>query len=238
MNNLIFKSRDELIQVNLDDIVYFKADGNYSIMVLTSRKEQLLTMNLSKVYLTLDEQIGSQSALFEPVGRALIIQKAFIFSIQVLRKKLVLVAPNSDKYFELSVSKEALKTLKKTQQIQPIKVPIEAQLRELQTRKIYPLMLGQNRLGRKSNTTECELAIDNGDSKISRQQCSIDVMMDVETGNYAYLLTDLNSANGTYLNDERIPAQTDKTLLFGAVIRTGNTEFMLEKVDLDKTEML
>jgi len=51
MNNLIFKWRDELIQVNIDDIVYFQADGNYSIMMLTSRKEQLLTINLSKVQL-------------------------------------------------------------------------------------------------------------------------------------------------------------------------------------------
>lgn len=238
MNNIIFKWRDELIQIHPTEIVYFQADGNYSIMVLTSRKEQLLTMNLSKVQLTLDEQMGSQSALFERVGRDLIIQKALVFSIQVLRKKLVLTVPNSDKHFELSVSKEALKALKETQQILPIKVQIEAQLRELQTRKIYPLMLGQNRLGRKSNTSECELAIDNGDSKISRQQCNIVVSLDIQTGNYAYILTDLNSANGTYLNNERIPAQTDKTLLLGAVIRVGNTEFMLEKVDLDKTEML
>ena len=100
MNNLIFKSRDELIQVNPDDIVYFQADGNYSIMVLTSRKEQLLTMNLSKVQLMLDEQLGTQSALFERIGRDLIIRKAYLFSIQVLRKKLILAVPNSEKYFD------------------------------------------------------------------------------------------------------------------------------------------
>ncbi|MDP4239438.1 MAG: LytTR family DNA-binding domain-containing protein [Bacteroidota bacterium] len=120
MDCLIFKWRDELIQVNSDDIVYFQADGNYSIMLLASRKEQLLTMNLSKVQLTLEEQLGSQSALFERVGREFIIRKAFIFSIQTLKQKLILAVPNSEKFFELQVSKEALKKLKVGQEIKPI----------------------------------------------------------------------------------------------------------------------
>ncbi|MDP4107418.1 MAG: LytTR family DNA-binding domain-containing protein [Bacillota bacterium] len=106
--------------MNSDDIVYFQADGNYSIMLLASRKEQLLTMNLSKVQLTLEEQLGSQSALFERVGREFIIRKAFIFSIQTLKQKLILAVPNSEKFFELQVSKEALKKLKVGQEIKPI----------------------------------------------------------------------------------------------------------------------
>src|ERR1035437_3672138 len=117
MDILIFKWRDELIQVNPDELVYFQADGNYSIMMLASRKEQLLTMNLMKVQLTLEEQLGSQSALFERVGRDLIIRKAFIFSIQTLRKKLILAVPNSEKFFELQVSKEALKKLKENHEV-------------------------------------------------------------------------------------------------------------------------
>ena len=48
MNNLIFKSRDELIQVHPDEIVYFQANGNYSKMMLSSRKEKLLTTNSIK----------------------------------------------------------------------------------------------------------------------------------------------------------------------------------------------
>ena len=88
MNNLLFKTHDEIIQINPEDIVYFQADGNYSLMVLTSRKVQLLTINLSRVHLTLDKQLGSQSELFERVGRDLIIRKTFIYLIQTLRKKI------------------------------------------------------------------------------------------------------------------------------------------------------
>jgi len=237
MNNLIFNSRDELIQVNPNDIVYFQADGNYSIMMLALRREQLLTMNLSKIQLLLNEQLNAQSALFERVGRDLIIRKSYIYSILTLKKKLILAVPNSEKFFEVQVSKEALKSLKENQQMQPIIIPTQVQLRDLQTRQIYPLVLGQNRLGRKSNTSECELAIDNGDSKISRQQFNIVVSLDIQTGIYAYNLTDLNSANGTFLNEERIPTQTATLLLIGATIRVGKTEFVMEKIDLDKTEI-
>jgi FHA domain/LytTr DNA-binding domain len=238
MNNLIFKWRDELIQVNPDDIVYFQADGNYSVMMLVSRKEQLLTMNLSKVQLKLDEQLGSKSDIFERVGRDLIIRKTFIYSIQTLRKKLILSVPKSDKFFELEVSKEALKKLKETQQEKPNKKLNEVQLRDLQTRKIYPLHIGHNRFGRKSNAIDCDHPIDNGDSKISRLHFDIEVSLQISEVKYEFKLYDLNSANGTYLSKERISRETPKPINIGAKIKAGNTEFILEFADLDKTEII
>jgi FHA domain/LytTr DNA-binding domain len=237
MNNLIFKTRDELIQVKPEDIVYFQADGNYSLMVLASRKEQLLSMNLSRVHLTLDEQLGSQSELFERVGRDLIIRKSFIYSIQTLRKKLILSVPNSEKYFELEVSKEALKKLKESQEQKPNKRLNEVQLRDLQTRKIYPLHIGHNRFGRKTNSIECEHPIDNGDSKISRLHFDIEVFLQTSEFNYEFNLYDLNSSNGTFLSDERISPETPEQINIGEKIKAGNTEFILEFADLDKTEI-
>lgn len=237
MNNIIFKWRDELIQVNPDDIVYFQADGNYSNMLLTSKKVQLLTMNLSKVYLTLEEQLGSQSELFERVGRELIIRKTFIYSIQTLRKKLILSVPNSDKFFELEVSKEALKKLKERQEQKPIRTLNQVQLRDLQTRRIYPLHFGHNRFGRKTNSNECEHPIDNGDCKISRLHFDIEVYQQISKEKYEFKLNDLYSANGTFLSLERISPETPKPINIGAKIKAGNTEFLLEFADLDKTEI-
>ena len=237
MNNLIFKSRDELIQLNPDDIVYFQADGNYSLMMLVSRKEQLLTMNLSKVHLTLEEQLGSQSDMFERVGRDLIIRKTFIYSIQTLWKKLILSVPNSDKFFELEVSKEALKKLKETQQEKPNKKLNEVQLRDLQTRKIYPLHIGHNRFGRKSNSNECEHPIDNGDSKISRLHFDIEVILHIPEEKYKFQIYDLNSVNGTFFNEEIISQENPKAINIGSKIKAGNTEFIMEYTDIDKTEI-
>lgn len=205
--------------------------------MLTSKKEQLLTMNLSKVQLKLNEQLGLQSELFERVGRDLIIRKDFIYSIQTLRKKLVLSVPNSDKFFELEVSKEALKKLKETQEGTPIKILKEVQLRDLQTRKIYPLHIGHNRFGRKTNSIECEHPIDNGDSKISRLHFDIEVLLQISEVNYEFILYDLNSANGTFFSLERISPETPKPINIGSKIKAGNTEFIFEFADLDKTEI-
>jgi len=238
MDNLIFKWRDELIQVNPEDIVYFQADGNYSVMFLASRKEQLLTMNLSKVQLILEEQLGIQSKLFERVGRDLIIRKAFIYSIQTLRKKLILSIPNSDKFFELEVSKDALKKLKESQEEKPNNKLNQIQLRDLQTRKIYPLHLGHNRFGRKSNSTECEHPIDNGDSKISRLHFDIIVFQPLPEAISEFYVQDLNSANSTFHNENRVSSENPEAINIGAKIKAGNTEFILEFADLDKTEIM
>ena len=235
---LVFKSRDELIQVNPEDIVYFQADGNYSLMLLASRKEQLLSMNLSKVQLILDEQLGLKSELFERVGRDLILRKDFIYSIQTLRKKLILSIPNTDKFFELDVSKVALKKLKENQEEKPKRTLNKVQLRDLQTRKIYPLHLGHNRFGRKTNSNECEQPIDNGDSKISRLHFDIEVSLQIAEEKFEFKLYDLKSANGTFLTLERISPDQPKSINIGAKIKAGNTEFILEFADLDKTEII
>ncbi len=237
MKNIIFKSRDELIQVQPSDIVYFLADGNYSKMVLASRKEKLLTINLSKVQLTLNEQMGNQAAAFERIGRDLIIQKAFVFSIQVLHKKLILALPNNDKQFELTASKEALKALKENQQMPLVSTQAEIQLRDLQTRKIYALTIGQNNFGRKSATSHCEQLIDNGDNQISRQHFCIQVLCKNTDGKYEYFIRDLGSSNGTFVNVSRISSEELQAIQLGAKIRAGKTEFLLELVDSDKTQM-
>ena len=237
MDILIFKWRDELIKVNLNDIVYFLADGNYSKMVLVSQKEQLLTLNLSKVQLALQEQLGKQSNLFERVGRDLIIRKTNLFSIHTLKQKLILVVPGSEKFFELHVSKEALKKLKESQEFKTNENSCEAQLRELQTRKIFPLKNGLNRFGRKSNNAESENPIDNGDNLISRLHFSVEVVFDIDTISTNYFLIDSGSANGTFLNNEHIKKDIPTLLHFGSKIIAGKTEFIFEQTDTDRTEI-
>jgi hypothetical protein len=237
MDILIFSRRDELIKVNPNEIVYFQADGNYSNMILVSGKEQLLTMNLSKVQLTLEEQLGKQSNLYERIGRDLIIRKSYLFSIQTLKKRLILAVPGSEKIFELHVSKDALMKLKEKQEVETHENNADAQLRDLLTRKIYPLKIGLNRFGRQSNTSESEFPIDNGDNQISRQHFIIEVSLEEKTSTYKYFLVDSESANGTFLNNERVVKDTSTLLHFGCKIKAGKTEFILEQTDLDRTEI-
>jgi len=93
MKTLIFNWRDELIRIKPEEIVYFEADGNYSKMMLVSKKQQFLSMNLSKVMAKLQEHLGQNSEIFERVGRDLIIRKAYLYSIHILQKQLVLTVP-------------------------------------------------------------------------------------------------------------------------------------------------
>jgi hypothetical protein len=235
MNTIIFKWRDEFVRVNPFDIIYFRADGNYTIMTLTSQKERLLTMNLSKVFEILETQLGVHSNLFERVGRGLIIRKEYIFEIQILKKQLTLVVPENDIYFELQASKEALKKLKKNQE-KKYKNNSKVQLRELQTRKTYSLIEGNNFFGRQSKQSKCNNQIDNGDNQMSRLHFNIIVHFEPEGGDFNLYISDLSSANGTFLNNNLIVGSKLQQLCFGDIIRAGKTEFVVECFDIEKTE--
>ena len=233
MKSLIFNWRDELIRIKPEEIVYFEADGNYSKMMLVSKKQQFLSMNLSKVMAKLQEHLGRKSEIFERVGRDLIIRKACLYSIHILQKQLVLTVPGTDVFYDLKVSKEALKTLKEKQAIKQHICVENIQLRELQTRKIYPLSIGDNCFGRKSSTTKCDQMIDNGDSQMSRLHFNIRI----HRQNCDCTIVDLGSANGTFLNGIRLNPNEPKPIQAGAIIKAGKTDFLVELVDLDKTQM-
>lgn len=63
---------------------------------------------------------------------------------------------------------------------------------------------------------KCDITI-TGDTKISRQHIQI-----VELNDGRYLVLDLNSANGTYINGHRLPKGTDKIIEATDIIRIGN----------------
>src|SRR3984885_11880669 len=48
-----------------------------------------------------------------------------------------------------------------------------------------------------------------------------------------YLLVDLNSRNGTFVNEQRLMAQTPRLLISGDVIRIGETRFTYEIAGTD-----
>ncbi|MBK6344993.1 MAG: FHA domain-containing protein [Bacteroidales bacterium] len=59
----------------------------------------------------------------------------------------------------------------------------------------------------------------------------------METNSYKYFLNDSGSANGTFLNNELIQKNIPTLLHFGSKLRAGKTEFLLEKIDMDRTEI-
>jgi DNA-binding LytR/AlgR family response regulator len=149
MHTLVFNGRDEMIKITANEIVFIVADGNYSRARLTTGKDQLLSINLSNVYALLENQLGSWSDQFVRVGRDLIIQNCCIYSIHTLKKRLILKVHETGKYYELEVSKEALKKLKTKQELDLQNRTTNIQLKDNKTQEVYPLQTGNNFFGRK-----------------------------------------------------------------------------------------
>ena len=109
---IIISNTNELVRVKPERIVYVKSDGNYSTMVLHDKTEQVFTMNLAQCQQLMEEQLGKEAMTFIRIGKQLIVNRAYIFKINVNRQQLVMADMALNEAFTLQASKEALKQLK------------------------------------------------------------------------------------------------------------------------------
>ena len=93
-------------------VVYVESDGNYSTMVLHDNTKHVFTMNLAHCQQLIEEQLGKDADIFIRIGKQLIINRAYIFKINVNKQTLVMSDMKLNQAFELQASKEALKQLK------------------------------------------------------------------------------------------------------------------------------
>lgn len=110
MEWLRISTSTELVRVATDEIVYVRADGNYSDLVLTNGKSRKMTFQLhffDEVFQRLHDN------LFVRVGRSLIVNKRYIYVINLTEQTLTFSGQqiNGD-IRPVSVSREALKQLK------------------------------------------------------------------------------------------------------------------------------
>lgn len=109
---LLFNTRDELTRVNLTDVIYFEADGNYTHIVFSNGCKVMLLIGLSKIEHLIDGVLKGQVQPFIRIGKRYIVNSGAIFQINVLKQKLLLTNFKTPRVFTLSVSKEALRNLK------------------------------------------------------------------------------------------------------------------------------
>lgn len=109
---LIISNANELVRVRPERVVYVKSDGNYSVMVLHDKTEQLFTMNLAQCQQLMEEQLGKEAMTFIRLGKQLIVNREYIFKINPTKQQLVMSNSEKNIAFELQASKEALKQLK------------------------------------------------------------------------------------------------------------------------------
>lgn len=109
---LIISNTNELVRVKPERVVYVESDGNYSTMMLHDRTEHLFTMNLAHCQQLIEKQLGKEAEAFIRIGKQLIINRAYIYKINVNRQQLVMADMALNEAFTLQASKEALKQLK------------------------------------------------------------------------------------------------------------------------------
>ena len=108
---IFFNSRDELQRIDVDKIVYFEADGNYTDIVMVNKLRASICMNLGEMESLLATQLGEESKSFMRIGRRFIINMQYVYQINVLKQQLIL--SDYDHFaFQVSISKDALKKMK------------------------------------------------------------------------------------------------------------------------------
>ena len=109
---LIIPNTNELARVKPERVVYVESDGNYSTMVLHDKTQLVFTMNLAHCQQMMEEQLGREAMTFIRIGKQLIINRTYIFKINVNKQQLVMSNTEVNQAFTLQASKEALKQLK------------------------------------------------------------------------------------------------------------------------------
>lgn len=108
---LYLNSRDELLRIDINKIVFFEADGNYTNIILVNQLKGVVCMNLARMQQVLSEKLKEQATIFARIGKKHIVNLSYVYQINVLRQRLVL-SDGEHFTFSLEVSKEALKHLK------------------------------------------------------------------------------------------------------------------------------
>jgi DNA-binding LytR/AlgR family response regulator len=110
---LVISTATDLVRIAPDKIVYISSDGNYCNLVQADNESRLLTFQLGQIENMICDQLGTDGDgyLFIRIGRGLIINRNYIYYINIQSQKLIL-SDVARFTHTVSASKEALKKLK------------------------------------------------------------------------------------------------------------------------------
>lgn len=108
---LIVTTSNDLVRIAPDCIVYVASDGNYSTLVQTDGEMRMLSYQLGQIEKMIATQLGAEGNMFIRIGKSLIINRSYIYYINVPKQKLIL-SDIATVNHTVVASKEALKQLK------------------------------------------------------------------------------------------------------------------------------
>ena len=113
MTPIIFNTRDELIKVDIDKMIYAMAEDNYVHLFFRNGQSVMVTTTLQSLeQLILSVIAKNKKGVYTRIGRKYIVNNSYIMQINTLKQQLVLSDMDVIKPITLNISKEALKVLK------------------------------------------------------------------------------------------------------------------------------
>ena len=109
---LVISNTAELVRLCAEDIVSIEADGNYSTIYIVGEEKRVVLFQLGQLERMMGEQLAEEAEAFIRIGRSLIINRNYIYYINLNRQQLLLRDPNGRRYETLKVSHESLRKLK------------------------------------------------------------------------------------------------------------------------------
>lgn len=104
---IVISKGTEFYRIPADRLVYAKAERNYSTVVTQDNRETVVSLQLGQIEDLIDNQLGDAGSNFVRLGRGLLINTDFIFSIDTSLQRIVLSDCHGC-YHDLSASREVL----------------------------------------------------------------------------------------------------------------------------------
>ena len=108
---LVISTSIDLVCIAPERIVYISSDGNYSTLVQTDNEARMLSYPLGQIEKMFSSQLGNEGNIFIRIGKSLIINRSYIYYLNIPKQKLILSDVASFNH-TVTASKEALKQLK------------------------------------------------------------------------------------------------------------------------------
>ena len=109
---LFLNTKIELLRIDIHNIVYLEADGNYTNIVSINNLRGVVCVNLSQMQSMLSEKLQEEASIFARVGKKYIINLSHIYSINTARQ-LVILSDGATFEYQLKIGKDALKELRR-----------------------------------------------------------------------------------------------------------------------------
>ena len=87
---LYLNSRDNLLRLDINHLVFFEADGNYTNIVSANKVKHTVGMTLAKMQEMLTQSLGEKAHRFVRIGKSHIVSMNYINQIDIPKQTLIL----------------------------------------------------------------------------------------------------------------------------------------------------